>query len=331
MYMLAVAVFVLQVVTLLVGATARLQQVAALLQQQTAAAAASSSHRAVLEIRLAQMRLAVQRVLQLQSLKPAQVAALLHRALNHPTPPAAAAAGAPSAASAGYTDDSSSAALATGLAAVLGTQSGQGPLGPDSAADGQAGLAGWQHWSASAAAAACAAGSSATWAETALLLQKEIVQQVEQLGSAALAEHAASSLAVQGTSSDTGSTSAAAAASGGSDPAASVRELLQQLPQVLDSVTRDAAAAEMAEVLQAIHKADFGYSDVDSFMRGHLYQCPNGHMYVIGECGGAMQRGRCPECGSTVGGAHHQLESSNSRADTGLLQRFGQAMRPGRP
>lgn len=26
-----------------------------------------------------------------------------------------------------------------------------------------------------------------------------------------------------------------------------------------------------------------------SFMAGHLYECPNGHLFVIGECGGAMQ------------------------------------------
>jgi hypothetical protein len=24
-------------------------------------------------------------------------------------------------------------------------------------------------------------------------------------------------------------------------------------------------------------------------MAGHLYECPNGHLFVIGECGGAMQ------------------------------------------
>ncbi|KAJ7045696.1 hypothetical protein C8F04DRAFT_1065834 [Mycena alexandri] len=31
---------------------------------------------------------------------------------------------------------------------------------------------------------------------------------------------------------------------------------------------------------------------------GHFYKCPQGHVYVIGECGGAVERTRCPECGS---------------------------------
>lgn len=28
---------------------------------------------------------------------------------------------------------------------------------------------------------------------------------------------------------------------------------------------------------------------LQSFMTGHLYECPNGHLFVIGECGQAMQ------------------------------------------
>lgn len=48
--------------------------------------------------------------------------------------------------------------------------------------------------------------------------------------------------------------------------------------------------------------------------RGHWYKCRNGHIYAIGECGGAMQRGTCPECGSTIGGGSHRLDDGNSVA-----------------
>ncbi|CAI5951159.1 unnamed protein product [Closterium sp. NIES-64] len=37
------------------------------------------------------------------------------------------------------------------------------------------------------------------------------------------------------------------------------------------------------------------------FGAGHWYRCRNGHVYAIGECGGAMQESRCPECGEVVG------------------------------
>ncbi|NWH37090.1 ZNFX1 protein, partial [Chloropsis hardwickii] len=48
--------------------------------------------------------------------------------------------------------------------------------------------------------------------------------------------------------------------------------------------------------------------------RGHWFKCKNGHIYVIGECGGAMQRSTCPECHEVIGGMNHTLESSNSLA-----------------
>lgn len=45
--------------------------------------------------------------------------------------------------------------------------------------------------------------------------------------------------------------------------------------------------------------------------RGHWYRCPNGHVYTIGECGGAMQESVCPECGERIGGRSHVLVSTN--------------------
>ena len=47
---------------------------------------------------------------------------------------------------------------------------------------------------------------------------------------------------------------------------------------------------------------------------GSWYKCQNGHIYNIGECGGAMVRSRCPECGATIGGSNHQLHSDNVHA-----------------
>ena len=49
------------------------------------------------------------------------------------------------------------------------------------------------------------------------------------------------------------------------------------------------------------------------------FQCKNGHPYMVGECGGAMQRSVCPECGEVIGGANHALDVGNSVA-AGLLE-----------
>ena len=47
---------------------------------------------------------------------------------------------------------------------------------------------------------------------------------------------------------------------------------------------------------------------------GHWYKCPNGHVYAIGECGGAMEESRCPECNATIGGIQHRLVEGNAHA-----------------
>ncbi|TPX60813.1 hypothetical protein PhCBS80983_g01564 [Powellomyces hirtus] len=52
---------------------------------------------------------------------------------------------------------------------------------------------------------------------------------------------------------------------------------------------------------------------------GHWYTCPNGHVYTIGECGGAMHHSSCPECGELVGGSSHTLATGN-RVATEYLQ-----------
>lgn len=48
--------------------------------------------------------------------------------------------------------------------------------------------------------------------------------------------------------------------------------------------------------------------------KGHWFKCPNGHFYAIGECGGAMERGKCLECKADIGGQSHTLTSGNTLA-----------------
>ncbi|TKS70677.1 Zinc finger-containing protein 1 [Collichthys lucidus] len=47
---------------------------------------------------------------------------------------------------------------------------------------------------------------------------------------------------------------------------------------------------------------------------GHWYKCPNGHVYLITECGGANESRTCPNCDATIGGANHTLASGNQVA-----------------
>ncbi|XP_013381835.1 NFX1-type zinc finger-containing protein 1-like [Lingula anatina] len=48
--------------------------------------------------------------------------------------------------------------------------------------------------------------------------------------------------------------------------------------------------------------------------QGHWFKCPNGHIYAIGDCGGAMEEATCPECKACIGGQSHRLRDDNQLA-----------------
>ncbi|KAE8575514.1 hypothetical protein XENTR_v10003856 [Xenopus tropicalis] len=48
--------------------------------------------------------------------------------------------------------------------------------------------------------------------------------------------------------------------------------------------------------------------------QGHWFKCPNNHVYVITECGGAMEQSKCPECKEIIGGTQHNLHRTNRLA-----------------
>ncbi|KXZ53505.1 hypothetical protein GPECTOR_7g955 [Gonium pectorale] len=98
---------------------------------------------------------------------------------------------------------------------------------------------------------------------------------------------------------------------------AAIEELLEQLEKL--NQTTDIADVLMA--LSAVATREYGGgADAMAWLSGHLYSCPNGHLYTIGECGGAMQASTCPECGAVIGGGGHQLAGGNTRASQALAQ-----------
>jgi hypothetical protein len=81
------------------------------------------------------------------------------------------------------------------------------------------------------------------------------------------------------------------------------------------------SALELKQVYEAMSTIQ-GY-DYGGSASSHWYECPNGHAYFIGECGGAMQESRCNECGAPVGGTSHHLLASNRPATNFLSRLFG--------
>ncbi|NWU70241.1 ZNFX1 protein, partial [Pterocles burchelli] len=100
-----------------------------------------------------------------------------------------------------------------------------------------------------------------------------------------------------------------------------VREILEGTKKF--TVEDEAAVkAELERLCAALPGSGLGVSEAErvqivramGYPRGHWFKCRNGHIYAIGDCGGAMERSTCPECGAVIGGAHHALDSTNSLA-----------------
>ena len=78
---------------------------------------------------------------------------------------------------------------------------------------------------------------------------------------------------------------------------------------VIENVSREVGITRLTpKERDDINKA-FNFSQA-----GHWFKCPNGHIYVITECGGATQTSKCPECQEVIGGTNHTLVDSNQLA-----------------
>ncbi|XP_067125252.1 NFX1-type zinc finger-containing protein 1-like [Centruroides vittatus] len=79
------------------------------------------------------------------------------------------------------------------------------------------------------------------------------------------------------------------------------------------------ADKKLNELARHCDGAVLGISDIEKrailkamdLRQGHWFQCPNGHIYCITECGGAMEEGKCNECGLVIGGSQHRLRQDN--------------------
>ncbi|NXT07482.1 ZNFX1 protein, partial [Prunella fulvescens] len=101
----------------------------------------------------------------------------------------------------------------------------------------------------------------------------------------------------------------------------SAREILEGTKKFTEE-DEAAVKAHLKKINASLPMSGLGISEAERVQivsaigcpRGHWFKCKNGHIYVIGECGGAMQRSTCPECHEVIGGTNHTLESSNSLA-----------------
>lgn len=68
------------------------------------------------------------------------------------------------------------------------------------------------------------------------------------------------------------------------------------------------------EERKMIHRAMASSFHGGTRAQGHWLKCANRHIYCVTECGGPMQKAKCPECGVSIGGANHAYEAGTSVA-----------------
>ncbi|PKK68874.1 hypothetical protein RhiirC2_867041 [Rhizophagus irregularis] len=62
------------------------------------------------------------------------------------------------------------------------------------------------------------------------------------------------------------------------------------------------------------------FKKIGDFNPNQMYQCKCGYVYLIGDCGQANGRGKCPECGNMIGGMNHVSEAGNTRLDNAPIR-----------
>ncbi|XP_024542459.1 NFX1-type zinc finger-containing protein 1 [Selaginella moellendorffii] len=75
---------------------------------------------------------------------------------------------------------------------------------------------------------------------------------------------------------------------------------------VLRHDKNNASAESLKEMVRKrlTHQVMEAMQTAESNLRGKWYQCPEGHVYAVGDCGRPYAESRCPDCGSTIGGLH---------------------------
>ena len=94
-------------------------------------------------------------------------------------------------------------------------------------------------------------------------------------------------------------------------------DLVTQARELKEKISDEFRMREIKEVVAAMsNSGGYNYGGAAS---SHWYECPNGHPFFIGDCGGAMHESRCFECGERIGGTDHVLLRSN-RQVTGRVR-----------
>ncbi|KAG1579882.1 hypothetical protein G6F47_012736 [Rhizopus delemar] len=82
-----------------------------------------------------------------------------------------------------------------------------------------------------------------------------------------------------------------------------IKAQLEKQRQILTQHERD-------QIIQAMNEEVIN-TEMHSIVGGRWFVCPNKHPYYVGDCGGATEISKCPECNAPIGGTQHRVIETN--------------------
>lgn len=85
--------------------------------------------------------------------------------------------------------------------------------------------------------------------------------------------------------------------------------LVNTIKMQLEKERQKLTHLEKTQIINAMN--DETRHGVHNMVGGRWFVCQNKHPYFVGDCGGATQISKCPECDAPIGGTQHKVVESN--------------------
>ncbi|KAG1474195.1 hypothetical protein G6F56_000498 [Rhizopus delemar] len=86
--------------------------------------------------------------------------------------------------------------------------------------------------------------------------------------------------------------------------------LVNKIKARLEEKRRELTDNERQQIVNAMNQ-EVQDTGIHSIVGGRWFVCPNEHPYHIGDCGGATEVSKCPDCSAPIGGTQHRVIESN--------------------
>ncbi|KAF7729628.1 hypothetical protein EC973_004001 [Apophysomyces ossiformis] len=85
--------------------------------------------------------------------------------------------------------------------------------------------------------------------------------------------------------------------------------LVNQIKTRQEILRQEITHREKTDIINAMNEET--RSGLHNIVGGRWFVCENQHPYFIGDCGGATEISKCPQCGATIGGTQHKVIETN--------------------